>query len=229
MVARSLHTRVVDALGERIVAGRLAPGSTFTTADVEREFQVSRSVAREAIRVLESLGLVRASTRVGSTVQPSEDWNVLAPQVIRWRVAGPERRVQLQALTELRSAIEPVAARFAARRASSAQVREMVRAAEEMVELGRGGRGDSPEFLAADVVFHSTMLQATGNDAFCALVESIIACLEGRNAVGLTPADPAPSNLERHRELATAIGRRDEDAAEGFARGIVSVVRHEID
>ena len=229
MVPRSLHTRVVDAVGQAIVSGAQPPGSVFTIADVEQQFQVSRSVAREAIRVLESLALVRASTRVGCTVLPSDEWNVLSPQVIRWRVAGPERRIQLQALTELRSAVEPVAARLAARRATAQHVRAMDRAAEEMAELGREGQGSTPEFLAADVVFHSTMLRATGNDAFAALEESIVACLEGRNAVGLTPAEPAPVNLERHLELARAIGRRDEEAAEAFARDIVRVVSREID
>ncbi|HHU37849.1 MAG TPA: FadR family transcriptional regulator [Propionibacterium sp.] len=227
MKSSSLHARVVDAVGARIVAGDLAPGETFTVRELEEEFGISRSVAREVVRVMESLGLVASRTRVGCTVQEAWLWNALSPQVIRWQMRGPWRALSLGSLVELRAGVEPVAARLAARRASWNQVQVMVDAAARMTDLGHEDRGTDPGFLEADITFHEALLLATGNPAYAALVPTVIACLRERSEAGLTPARPAEVNLTNHSELALAIGRRDEDAAERLARAIVTVVSDE--
>lgn len=228
LAVRNLHLHVVNALGAAIIEGRYPPGASFTTADIESEFAVSRSVAREAVRVLEHLRLVRSSPRVGSTVLPRDEWNMLAPEVVRWNLNGREQLFQLRALTEVRAGIEPAAARLAARRASIAQCQALRDAAREMTELGAQGLGNSPQFLEADTTFHATLLHATGNPYFINLVGTLTACLEGRSLTGLTPEHPAEENLVNHRELAEAIGQRDESAAERLARELVSVVDGEI-
>lgn len=229
MTPQSLHVRLVDALGRRIVGGQLRPGDTFTVADIEAEFAVSRSVAREVVRVLESLGLVHSRTKVGCTVLDASAWNALSPQVIRWQMQGPSRTRSLASLVELRAGIEPVAAGLAARRASWDHVEVMAVAASRMAELGRQGRGDSSAFLEADIVFHDMVLRATANLAYVALAPTVIACLRERNAAGLTPAVPAAANLDHHVNLAEAIGRRDVNEAERLSRAIVSVVVDETD
>lgn len=223
----SRHARVVEALGGRIVGGVLSPGKTFTVADVEEEFRISRSVAREVVRVMESLGLVRSRTRVGCTVQEESMWNVLAPQVIRWQLQGPSRERSLGFLVELRAGIEPVAARLAARRAGPCDIRAMVDAAARMAELGRQGHGTDAAFLEADIVFHEALLRCTRNPAYIAMVPTVMACLRERNAAGMTPAHPAEVNLANHGNLAEAIALGDEHAAESLARAIVTVVRDE--
>lgn len=223
----SLHAQVVDALGMRIVTGEVLQGDTFTVADVEEEFGISRSVAREVIRVMESLGLVRSRTRVGCTVQQQSAWNVLAPQVIRWQLQGPAREQALGSLVELRAGIEPVAARLAAHRTTPTHAEAMTMAAARMAELGRDGRGSEAVFLEADIVFHETLLLATQNPAYVAMSPTVIACLRERNAAGLTPAYPAEVNLANHCDLADAVARGDEGAAEQLARAIVTVVSDE--
>ena len=62
----------------RIAAGTLAVGQVLTL-DICQEYAV-RSVAREAIRVLESMGLVASRRRVGITIQPRHKWNVFDPR-----------------------------------------------------------------------------------------------------------------------------------------------------
>jgi DNA-binding FadR family transcriptional regulator len=225
---RSLHQHVVNALGRSIIEGRYPPGASFTTSEIESEHEVSRSVAREAVRVLEHLRLVRSSPRVGSTVLPRDEWNMLAPDVVRWSLGGRDRLSQLRALTEIRTGIEPAAARFAARRASSDQYRTLRDAAGRMAELGREGQGNSPAYLEADKLFHSTLLHATGNPYFVNLDGTLTACLEGRSLAGLTPERPAEENLANHQDLAEAVGRRDEDAAARLAEHLVAVVDSEI-
>lgn len=225
----SLHAKVVDALGSRIVAGEVGAGQTFTVAELEGEFGISRSVAREVVRVMESLGLVVSRTKVGCTVQDASAWNVLAPQVIAWQLKAPTRTRSLASLIELRAGIEPMAARLAARRATWEQVNVLMETAARMAELGRRGLGTSPAFLEADELFHNTVLRATGNPAYAALGPTVEACLHGRNASGMTPASPAEANLRRHCDLADAIARRDEAAAGQLAHEIVSEVSDEVD
>ena len=67
-------------------------------------------MVREAVRVLASAGLVVSTKRVGIRVLPPEDWNPFDPLVIRWRLASGGLGAQLRSLTELRVAVEPMAA-----------------------------------------------------------------------------------------------------------------------
>ena len=76
---------------------------------IGRSLGVSRSVAREAIRVLESMGLVASRRRVGITIQPAHKWNVFDPQLIRWRLESGDRAAQLVSFSELRRGFEQAA------------------------------------------------------------------------------------------------------------------------
>ena len=109
-MSTSLHHRAIEHLGTRIVGGELPTGHVMLAEQLEEELKVSRSVVREAVRVLQSLGLVETIKRVGIRVLPASRWNPFDPQVIRWRLAGDGRGAQLRSLAELRSAVEPVAA-----------------------------------------------------------------------------------------------------------------------
>jgi len=101
-----LHSEVARTLGEEIVGGILPTGHVLTLAGLEERFFRSRTVLREAVRVLESLGLVVSKRRVGVVVQPADAWSVLSPQVIAWRLGSGAREEQLRSLTQLRRAIE---------------------------------------------------------------------------------------------------------------------------
>ena len=63
-----LHGGTLDAVGGRIVGGELAAGTVLTLDRLSREYAVSVSVAREVVRVLESMGMVSSRRRVGVTV-----------------------------------------------------------------------------------------------------------------------------------------------------------------
>ncbi len=156
------HASVLAALGGRIASGKLAVGQVLTLEDIGSEYAVSRSVAREAIRVLESMGLVASRRRVGITIQPKHRWNVFDPRVIRWRLDEGDRTEQLLSLSELRRGIEPVAAALAAERADANQCRVLAAAVSDMVIHGRAG--DLDAYLLADTIFHRTLLEASGNE-----------------------------------------------------------------
>src|SRR5699024_11472882 len=70
---RTLHNRVLAVLGPAIAGGEYTSGHTFTLQGLEQDFGVSRTVAREAVRVLESMRLVVSRPRTGVRVRPRED------------------------------------------------------------------------------------------------------------------------------------------------------------
>jgi DNA-binding FadR family transcriptional regulator len=220
-----LHGPVLEALGRRITGGALPAGATLTLDGIGVEFGVSRTVAREAMRLLEGLGLVRSGPRVGIVVLPHDAWNVLDPRVIEWRLAGPGRASQLRSLTELRQAVEPLAASCAARGASAAVRDELVATARRMRELGEAGRGDGEEFLALDIQLHELLMRSSGNELFSALADVVAAVISGRTHLGLMPAYPEPEALDAHEAVALAVARGDGPAAEEAMARIVREVR----
>jgi DNA-binding FadR family transcriptional regulator len=214
-----LHDNVLTALGSQIVSGELPAGQVITLDGVSTQHGVSRSVAREAIRVLESMGMVASRRRVGITIQPSEQWNVFDPRVIRWRLESGDRAAQLISLSELRRGFEPAAAALAAQRANAHQCRIMAAAVSDMVMHGRSG--DLGSYLLADKVFHQTLLEASGNEMFRALNGVVAEILTGRTHHGLMPETPNPEAIALHDEVARAIRLRDDVAAERAMRAII--------
>lgn len=215
----ALHASLLTSLGTGIVSGELAAEQVLTLDRLSAEHEVSRSVAREVIRVLESMGMVESRRRVGITVQPARKWNVFDPRLIRWRLQAGDRAALLASLSELRRGFEPAAAALAARRADPDQCRVLAAAVSDMVVHGRSGNLDA--YLLADKVFHRTLLEASGNEMFRALNDVVAEVLAGRTEHGLMPHSPNPAAIELHDEVARAIRLRDEDGAERAMRAII--------
>lgn len=215
----ALHENVLTALGTSVVSGEYPPGQVINLERVSADHRVSRSVAREAVRVLESMGMVASRRRVGITIQPAEHWNVFDPRLIRWRLESGDRAAQLLSLSELRRGFEPAAAALAAKRADPHQCRIMAAAVSDMVMHGRVG--DLESYLQADKVFHRALLEASGNEMFRALNAVVAEVLTGRTHHGMMPAAPNPTAIALHDEVARAIRLRDAAGAERAMRAII--------
>ncbi|MFE4859615.1 FadR/GntR family transcriptional regulator [Streptomyces sp. NPDC056670] len=225
--ARGLHTHVLESLGLAITAGEYPPGSVLRTDELAQRFDVSRTVVREVIRVLESMYLVESRRRVGVTVQPAEQWNVYDPQVIRWRLAGADRPRQLRSLTVLRSAVEPVAAGLAALRATPAQCADLTEQALGMVATSRGRQLEA--YLVHDVAFHRIVLNASGNEMFARLGDVVAEVLAGRTHHQVMFPDPDPAAVTLHVRVAEAVRARDAAEAERLTREIAVGALQELD
>ncbi|MFG3498379.1 FadR/GntR family transcriptional regulator [Streptomyces sp. NPDC047928] len=225
--AGGLHTHVLETLGLAITAGDYPPGSVLRTDELAQRFDVSRTVVREVVRVLESMRLVVSRRRVGVTVRPTEQWNVYDPQVIRWRLAGADRPRQLRSLTVLRSAIEPVAAGLAARNATPEQCRALTEEALGMVATSRGGRLEA--YLVHDIAFHRVVLNASGNEMFARLGDVVAEVLTGRTHHQVMFDDPDPAAVTLHVQVAEAVRERDADRAEDLTRRIALGALKELD
>jgi len=207
----SLHNRVVDAVGQPIVDGRTPTGSIMLSDDIVRGQGVSRSVVREAVRVLAAMGLVESVKRIGIRVLPQDRWNSFDPTLIRWRLAGPGLGAQLRSLTELRASVEPMAAELAARHAPADVAAELMTVAAQMKTVGRSG--DLDRFLELDIRFHRLVLHGSGNEMFAKLDEVIAAVLSGRTGLGLMPRQPHETALQWHVDVADAIQSGDPQRA----------------
>ncbi|GGR15669.1 FCD domain-containing protein [Streptomyces netropsis] len=224
---QGLHARVLQSLGPAITAGEYPPGSVLRTDELEQRFDVSRTVIREAIRVLESMRLVASRRRVGVTVLPTEEWNVYDPQVIRWRLAGADRPRQLRSLTVLRSAVEPVAAGLAAHLATPEQCAELTDHALGMVATSRGQQLDA--YLVHDIAFHRVILRSSGNEMFARLGDVVAEVLTGRTHHQVMFTDPDPAAVTLHVRVAEAVRERDAARAEALTREIAAGAMAELD
>jgi DNA-binding FadR family transcriptional regulator len=222
---RGLHGHLVERLGAEIASGALEPGTQVVPEDLGVRYGASRPVVREALRALEAKGMVQPRPRTGTRVLPPQRWNLLDQDVIRWRAAGPHGPRQLEDLSDLRSAVEVLAARRCVTAATDEQVAAMHEACDRMERAA--AEVDHGAFTAADVVFHSLLLEASGNAVFAGLAAPFAAYLHVREDLDTLPEHVEASVLTEHRDIVRAIAARDPDAAERWARSVVERSRAE--
>lgn len=223
----SLQQDLVDALGSAIASGAWPTGTAISVDEIGARHGVSRTVARESVRSLEARGMVRGRPRVGTVVQPEESWDLLDPDVIRWRTGTPDSSAQLEELLDLRAAIEPVAARLAAERATGAEHEELDSHLERMREAFE--HGDVADFTRADLDFHRTLVLASGNRLFRQLWGTVHAAL-GARYHSEVPAfsEHTPHALDRHEQILRAVRAGDADSAEAAASVLIRGTREQV-
>ena len=214
---------VLDSLGRAIMTGEMAPGQSLTLETLQSRYGVSRTLARDCVHTLESIGIVASRRRVGIVVQPREHWSALAPELVRWQLEADPRGPKLGALTELRAAIEPVAAAAAARRATEEQRSGLLALAAAI--RAKGATGNVASYLDDDIAFHSLVLEASHNDTFKALTGIVAEVLSGRARLTGRVQVPQPEALELHERVAGAIAAGDAATAESSMRDLVAEVR----
>lgn len=218
MAPVQLHHAALDSIGQEIVDGARPVGSVLTLADLEQRFVVSRTVAREIMRILESLGMVRSSRRVGITIRPRSAWNVLDPLVVRWRLRGGERERVLLDVTELRASLQPMAAELAARNATPAQRARLNELAGEIVNLARQPN-NSEQQADAETEFHTVLLRATANELFAGFAPMVRLV---QRTDGPPLPEPPPVWAQRYRRIAAAIAAGDGETARIASRAQVA-------
>lgn len=156
----NMTRRIVDALGLAIVTKQFSVPARFPIeADLCRQFEASRTIVREAVKMLTAKGLLKSRQRAGTAVEPEQNWNLLDPDILRWMLQREFSIDLLIDFTEVRMAIEPRAAGLAAHGASGPQRRDIVQATERMFAAARG----EDDALEADIAFHTAVLAASNN------------------------------------------------------------------
>src|SRR4051812_30587728 len=123
---------LLESLGHAIVTREYEGRSFPTEAELSERYRASRSVTREAVKMLTAKGLLSARPRHGTVIEPESEWNLLDPDVLRWLLERKFSMALLAQFTEMRLGIEPTAAALAATRADAAAVEKIRHALERM-------------------------------------------------------------------------------------------------
>jgi GntR family galactonate operon transcriptional repressor len=203
---------VLDKLGHAIVAGRYASGQRLPTEDeLARKLKVSRPSLREGLKALARKGLVESRTRRGTIALGREHWDALDADVLRWTAASPPDHAFLLSLIELRSIMEPAAARLAASRATPEQILAIEAAYQGMVD-------SLPHDLDGchhhDLAFHGSIFAACGNAMLHRFYVAISALLLTLFRASTEARESYQRSLAEHGAVAVAIRRRQPEEAE---------------
>jgi DNA-binding FadR family transcriptional regulator len=207
----NVHDFLANKLATEIVGGIYPPGTLFPNeSELRARFGVSRTALREAFRVLTAKGLIVSRTKVGTRVRPKADWNMLDPDVLAWHLQAALSEDFVTDLFELRQMVEPQAAALAAQSCDEATLGDIEAAYADMVRYQNG----SDDLIDADLRFHQTILEATGNHFIGALGGLIHTALVGSFQLGWESASFMQNDrLLQHRAVLDAIRDRNPEQA----------------
>jgi DNA-binding FadR family transcriptional regulator len=199
----------VHQIGVGIVRGEFEPGQPLPEDGLGTEPGVSRTVLREAIKVLAAKGLVESRPKTGTRVRPRSDWNLLDPDVLAWQLEGGPTPEFLEDALELRRMIEPGAARLAAERATD---EEVVALEEALAAMGEAK--DLEAWIEPDVLFHSILVRAARNELLERLSPIVSTMLRTLFMVSSRPPRTFTRALPLHEAIIDAVRAHDPDLAE---------------
>jgi GntR family galactonate operon transcriptional repressor len=206
---RGLHGQVVNELGFRILHGVIRPGETLDPDALVKDFDVSRTVVREALKVLSAKGLVDARPRLGTYVTERSRWQLFDNDVMVWRSQDGSDPLLFLELGEVRQIIEPAAAKMAATRRNDDQLASIEAA---LIDLESTWDRENEDHVEADLRFHRAVLAASGNELLEQFEGVLEPALQARDLL-------ASQNLHRgdflgmHRAVFLAIQAQDPTSA----------------
>jgi len=199
---KTLPEVIADRLQREILDSGARPNDRLSTeAELVARYGVSRTVVREAVRLLVQRGLVSVKPGRGMVVAEF-DGKLLAEQ---FAVLMRASNGTFDQLLELRLAIEVQMAILAAKR----QPEHLISAMQETIDRGEASVGDRERFLEADMDFHELLAESSGNPFFDLVSKPINQFMRShyRNRESY-PSDPLRT-LEEHTEILNAIRRGD--------------------
>jgi len=208
-----IHAGVVQGIGRRIVRGELAPGEILPEqGELSRLLGVSRTVVREATKVLTAKGLVESRSKRGTVILPRSEWRLLDPDVLAWLTEAGLDPEFLRSMFEVRKIIEPAAVRLAAERATPEELAAIQSTFEAMARAD-----DQATYVEADIMYHAMLVAATHNDHLVQLVAAfgpaLQAGLRAATLHGWEWPDFLVYSIGPHREVLDAVMNHDPDGA----------------
>lgn len=219
-LGRNLTFSLLDTIGRDIITGRYEDQVFPTEAELAKKYGVSRSVTREAVKMLGAKGLLSARPRQGTVVRPTSDWNLFDTDVLRWILSRKFSFNLLRHFNELRIAVEPQAAALAAVIADDEDIAR-IDAGLKRMEMADQGLDDT---LTADIEFHLALLRATKNPFYSQLSDVVSTALQ--TSIRMTNRIKGRSaDVKEHARVRDAIVARDPEAARAAMRGLISDVK----
>lgn len=214
-----IYAEIVRQVKTMIAEGRLKSGDRLPPErDLAQKFVVSRTSVREALRALETLGLLEIRPGEGTFVRATSVDALVEPLAL----AMASQREAIGELFEARCLLEPAIAGLAAERATPDEVREMERIlAAQASEVAGGGTG-----VEQDARFHAAIATAAHNRTITLIVNRIMDVLTQSREESLSIAGRPERSHHDHRAILAAIARRDPRAArQAMLEHLVAVER----
>lgn len=190
---QSVRDAILTALRKAIITGDLHPGERITERMLSEHFQTSTTPVKEALRILQSEGLVEVSSRSGTTVSSFANMRLTEIYIIR-------------------AALEGVAANFAATKASNDQISEMERILEKSKSLIEDGEYE--KLIANNTKFHQAIRSASNNSYLEHLIKGVLSYDALFRQVVLTSVDEQKIGWNEHIAVLEAIKNRQPETAE---------------
>lgn len=222
---KNLNAQVVELIGQRIVSGFYKSGEQLPIeADLCGEIGVSRPNLREAVKILASKGLLTARTRVGTTVNDRDSWNLLDKDVLAWVTETLPEEAFLDIMFEARMALEPAATELAAKKATDEDIAKIAQAYEDMAAA------PTPEAsIEPDVRFHQAILDATKNDIIRFIGQTLHNALAISFSLTSWHQEILLTTLKRHHAVYKAIALRSPEKAREAAQQLLIESRKDFD
>jgi DNA-binding FadR family transcriptional regulator len=203
----NLATAVTAELVERVVRGIHPPGTALPTEPVLCEmFSVSRTVIREAVKILQEKGLVRVRQGAGTMINPPARWNMLDELVLAAAIAEDESLAVLDDLVVTRRLLESDMAQVAARTADQDTLDRLLALVDRMDQLF----DDPSTYHEHDRAFHDAIMQASGNRIARGVVRSLESqVINTSSYVGKTGRNMCRASNLGHRRIFERIAAHD--------------------
>jgi GntR family transcriptional regulator, transcriptional repressor for pyruvate dehydrogenase complex len=219
--ASRLYEQIVQQIEESILSGELSEGAQLPAErDLARQFGVSRTAVREAIKALQEKGLVDAFPGRGTFVTNGTS-NSMRRSLDRIIKSGETDGWDY--LVEVREILEPEIAALAAMRATDQDLATM----RDAVQVMNKAASDSDAFIEADLDFHLALAEAAGNPIVLSLIDSIVGLLrEQRLRIFRIGGGPERGQFH-HRRILDAVKRHDPQGARVAMQAHLSQVRED--
>ncbi|HEY7555905.1 MAG TPA: FadR/GntR family transcriptional regulator [Candidatus Binatia bacterium] len=216
-----IYEEVVSQVHDLIKAGKFKAGDQLPSErELAETFKVSRTSVREALRALETEGLVISRTGTGTFVADLPIESLVAP-LAKLLI---EEKHALADVFELRKLIEPQIASLAAERATVRDIERMYRLLDKQREqVERGATG-----VEADSELHFAIGQATQNQAIKKLVSGLLDVLSKSREESLQTDARRQASIESHRAIVAAIESHDQSRAREAMHHHIEQVEHSV-
>ncbi|RKT27447.1 GntR family transcriptional regulator [Paraburkholderia sp. RAU2J] len=220
---RSLVSKVMDGLVTGIVEEKY--GAILPPQDVlSKEFDVSRTVMREALSMLLARDMLDVRPKIGTRIRPMSDWRMIDEDVVNWRFRAKPDPLFLRDVIEFRILIEPRASAQAAARGSAADIAG-IREAFEAFRVIRPGEASYQE---ADELFHTRIVVASGNQFFKQMAAIVRGALSTVNPIVTDKDGLWEGAVSSHQRVLEAIERRDPNEAEIASLALIDFTAGEV-
>jgi GntR family galactonate operon transcriptional repressor len=227
--AKGLHRQITREIALVILRGnpREIERLPATEADLSKMFGVSRTILREAVKVLACKGLLEARPRIGIRVLPRANWRLLDPDIMQWQCQAGINKTLVRKLCQIRLILEPASAADAAIEGTMEEVRDIHQAYQKMEKT----LDNFEAYVSADVEFHRSISRATHNEFLLQMNQTIFDVLGAIQEIHREAGFPASTalTLPFHGAVADAIVNRDPEGARVAMQRLVRRAEHDLE